>query len=494
MARLINVEKSQYLTQNIESYAKTKVGQYSKFLEKNPLFITWLSVNRVKTRSDVGTGGVESEVGNKSPVRYNQIDGLPTYNIPDLRPDVEYDEQGYDINIDITDAILLPNTIKPQVGDYLIIKLPSSVEVAFRVNAFGYNTIQSNDFYTYSADLKFTGRNLIERFRGQIDPTDVFDTIFDNIGTEDKCLIRRVDIDKIKNVGLLFQELRDIYKENYFDKTTGCFVSTSNEDAMEGEEEFWLYDAYLSKFIMDTGLYFSEINNSESIVLAPADIDENVSKYYVRTLYYAVQKKDTAYLCRFPWFYQAAIQKRLSTFRIHHINCNSVRFHPTEYPLLLKHSDGLDSEALKEYFPHGLIHGILDDDGFEDTVEHKYDPHLCWDEVEDLDKQEELNPIEGEEDDDTEDGGGDSASSDNESQGKILHLINYIENTDYEMNYEEEIIYNYMLDKPLTIDRRKLVRFALQINNYTYRMMPILMYIILEYYNSYFKKENTDEL
>jgi hypothetical protein len=205
-ARIINVEKSQYLTQNIETFTKNKVGQYSKFLDKNPFFITYLAINSVESRSDVGTGGIESDIGPKSPIRFNRINHLPAYNLPDLRPDIDYDEiNGYDINLEINDAVLLPNTIKPKSGDYLILKIPNSIEVAFRVNAFQYNTIQSNDFYTFSADLKYTGKqgeSLIDRFTPQI--VETYETIFENIGTEDKCFIRSTDIDKLRNVGLLF--------------------------------------------------------------------------------------------------------------------------------------------------------------------------------------------------------------------------------------------------------------------------------------------------
>lgn len=535
MAKIINVEKSQYLTQNIENYAQNKVGQYSKFLDKNPIFVTWLSINRVKTRNDVGTGGVESDVGPKSPIRYNRINGIPTYNIPDLRPEVIYDENGYDINIDISDAVLLPGTIKPQTGDYLIITLPSSVEVAFRVNEFSYNTIQSNDFYLYSADLKFTGKDLISRFEGQIDENDVFETIFDSIGTEDKCLIRTVDVAKVKNIGLLFNELRDLYKQNYFDQLTGNFVSKENHENLEGTDD-WLYDKYVEKFIMDSGIYFSATNDPNSIVLAPADIVENSDKLYQRTLFKAVLSKDTAYMARFPWYYQVDIQKRLSTFNVHHIACKSAIYHLTDYPLLDDHSDGLDTGALLEIFPHPLIHKILDEDGIEDVIVHKYDPHNCWKFASQLEENSELNEIEGEDVTDeigrdpdsmsvpelideinhtsnSDSSEGNSSSESASSQydircGRCTHnthcpykdmeeppvLYHPCSDDEYTMTYLDEIVYNFLLGKKLTIDRQKLVRFALQTNNYVYRMMPLIIYIVLDYYNSYFKKEGTEEL
>lgn len=502
MARIINVEKSQYLTQNIETFTSNKVGQYSKFLDKNPMFITYLAINSVQSRSDVGTGGVDSDVGPKSPIRFNQINGLPVYNIPELKPDVDYDENsGYDIQIDISEAVLLPNTIKPKSGDYIIIKIPNSIEIALRVNSFGYNTIQSNDFYTFSADLKFTGKDLLKRFEPQI--VDVFETIFDNIGTEDKCFIRSTDIDKIKNIGLLFNELRELYKTNYFDQLTGNFVCKDNDENLDGAEDCWYYDKYVERFIMDSEIYYTE-NEENSIVLAPADLVEQSDRWYPRTLYTAVLKHDTAYMGRYPYGYQVGIQKPLSTFVINQQNCRGINLHITDYPLLKGHSDGLDSLYLYEYFPHALIHHILDNDSIDDTIEHKYDPHKCW----------KSSTKEGNADD-----SGDTAETNSEDSGNTTEPDNDLslsckcgktcnncefngeseirpgeDGEPYQFTYLDEIVYNYLLNLNLNIDRQKLVHFGLQVNNYTYRMMPIVMYIILEYYNSYFKTDNDIEL
>lgn len=510
---MINVEKSQYLTQNIENYTNNKVGQYSKFLEKNPLFVTWLSISRVRSRNDVGTGGIDSDVGKNSPIRYNKVNGLPTYNIPELKPEAMYEENGYDINIDISDGVLLPGTIIPQVGDYLIIKLPNSTEVAFRVNEFRYNTIQSNDFYQYSADMKYTGKNLIEKFKYQI--VDEFETIFDNIGTEDKCFIRSNDISKIKNAGLLFNELLKLYKTNFFDKTTGNFVSKNNdENPDESETGYWLYDKYVEKFIMDSQIYFSPINDPDSVVVAPADIVENSDVLYPRTIYNAVLTKDTLYLSRFPWYYQVDIQKRFSTFVIHGFPCKSTILHLTDYPLLDGHSDGLDTDYLMQYTPHPLIHRILDEDEFEDNVPHKYDPHTCWkfhQDKDDIDEDdtpiEELDTPVDDSEETTEESTGEGPSehdmcigcSDTSCphyQSKEEPPVYYHPciDGDYEFTYLDELVYNYLLNKDLDIDRKKLVRYALQNNNYTYRMMPLVIYIVLQYYNSYFKKETFEEI
>ena len=48
----IDVEKNEYLTDNIERYTSNKVNQYAKFLDKNPIFITYLAINDILTRYD----------------------------------------------------------------------------------------------------------------------------------------------------------------------------------------------------------------------------------------------------------------------------------------------------------------------------------------------------------------------------------------------------------------------------------------------------------
>lgn len=505
MPKIIDVEKSQYLTESIQKYAQNKVGQYSKFVDRNPLFVTYLSVNEAQSISDLGTGVVHDDVGPKSPVRYNRINRLPTYNIPELKPNVEYEDKGYDIDLEINDAYVLPGTVKPRVGDYLIIALPSSVELAFRVNQWGNNTIQSNDYYTFSADLKYTGKDLILRFQRQI--VDEFDTIFDNIGTQDKCFIRSRDIEKIKAVGLVVDELKDLYYQNYFDKDTGCFVCRNNDENPEEGSEAWLYDKYVEKFIMDSKIYYSSTSD-ETIMLTNADIVENSDKLYPQTLFRAVLHQDTAYLCRFPWHWQVDIQKRLSTFIIHHIDVKSLNLHMTTYPLLDDHSDGLDSGYLMEYFPHGLIHRILDDDGIEDKIDHKYDPHKCeggsqWAvrkkmmevdddsaiddfsheiDLENMSLQDKIALYNGEQ------------PEEHESEEHTVYYDPSIRDDSYEFTYLDEIVYAHMLNQKYDINRRKLVRFALQINNYVYRMMPIVIYILKKYYDSYFIREDTEEL
>ena len=463
MASIINIEKSQYLNSNIEIYTSNKVGQYSKFLDKNPLFVTYFHINSAQSRTDVGTGGVNSDLGKYSPIRYNQINNLPVYNIPELKPSTNYDEYGYDIELDISDATLLPNTIKPTPGDYMLIVLPNTIEFLFRVNEFSYNTIQSNDFYLFSADLKATGTDLIKKIESQV--VQVYETIFENIGTEDKCFILSENISLIQSTGNIFIELCDAYYNNFFDDTTGTFVCKNND--VTPMNEYWFYDKYVEKFIMDSMIYFVD-NSEKSVMLSCADlITPDMNLLFMQTLHYAVLNNTLDYLAPYQYYYQVDIQKPLSPFIIYHLKCKGTNLVLTRNELKPNRSDGLDSGLLMNYFHRELIYALkgIDIDSEDEDI------------PDDENTDSEITPpsIEEDNDEDVDDG----ISQQNEEDDDNEFASDF---------YLDQIIYQYLTNKPLTIEKSKLIPYMLRVDCYTYMTMPLVIYIVKKYYDSYFSK------
>ena len=473
MAKIINVEKASYTESLIKVFAENRVGQYSKFLDKTPLFVTYLHINENESRNDVGIGAVSSDVGPNSPIRYDQINQLPVYNIPELKPNIDFDtDKGYDIELDLSDIELLPNTVKPKIGDHMIIALPGMIELCFRVNEFQYNTIQSNDFYSTSMDLRFTGKDLLDKFKGQI--VDEWETIFENIGTEDKCFIRKKDIPKIKDIGKLIEELLTHYYHNFFDRETGTFVCKNNTENEEMNDA-WYYDKYTEKFIMDSQIYYRD-NIEESIVLSCADIKQDMDRLYMETLYYAVLKKDKSYLASYPYVYQVGIQKRLSPFIIHDINCRGANLLITRNKLQEGHSDALYLNTSKEYFSHHLIDIIKNPD-------HKVNQSEL------NDGSYSVNLYDGEDKKIYEE------FKDNPKAGTEECPVYYVPKIKTNVfTYLEKIIYQYMIGDLKDIQRELLIPYTLRVDNYNYRMMPMIIYIIMEYYGSYFKSKQKEFL
>ncbi len=460
MARIQNVEKAQYINSNIAIYSQNKVGQYSKFLDKNPIFVTYYHMCSNLTRSDVGTGGIESELGPRSPIRFNKILTFPLYNIPEIKPEVVYDETGYDIDLDLSDIVVLPNTIKPIPGDYFILEFPGIKEYLFRVNNFRYNTIQSNDFYSLDCDIKDIGQNIEEkRMTGQI--VDEYQTVFDNIGTQDRCFVKTTDISYLNSIVNLYYKLRDYYKDAFYNQDANVFTMLIGND--ETGYPLWINDPYLGNFINKSHLYYDE-NVEETIILSLEDLfPRDFNMNYSKTLYDAVTKKSLELLCKYQYSYYTYLTKRFSTFSYCGMRGSSVN-------LIMSKNIILGNTTQEEVDQE--INGIpVDNNVLNDT---SATINIPWYSILNLPKWIPTWTAKG--------------------QYVDFKFLESILNGELNTNdYFELIIFNYLHNIPMEYDRKNIIdEIDEDLRNYYY--LPLIIYIFGQQYQAYFKKENTFEL
>ena len=124
------------------------------------------------------------------------------------------------------------------------------------------------------------------------------------------------------------------------------------------------------------------------------------------------------------------------------MKCKGVNLLLTRRPLVDGHSDALDSGLCMDYFHHELLYAL------KGIV---------------IDEEIEI------EDDDLSDGDTDE----NEYTTEF---------------YLDQIIYQYLTNQPLDIDKSKLIPYMLRVDGYTYMTLPLVIYIIKKYYDSYFTK------
>lgn len=317
MAHIVNIETSDFTNAAINIFQQTRVGQYSKFLDRTPIFVTYYHISTAQSRVDVGTGGIEHELGERSPIRFDKIIDFPIYNIPDqLKPELEYDESGADIDLTLNGLVILPNTIEPYPGDYFIVDLPGSPQYLFRVNKPNYTTIQSNDFYEIDADLKYIAETDAERERkitGQIVAT--YKTIFEKIGTDDRCFIQTTDIELVNAIANAIKKLTNLYKSAYYNSDCNAFLfRTGFTD--EGRQSY-LWDPYLSRFINESEIYYDEKNRSMFYV-SPCDVEPDQFDYtYSRTLYQAILDRDTLMMANPIYSFIDPVKKRYSVCNLY---------------------------------------------------------------------------------------------------------------------------------------------------------------------------------
>ena len=75
-----------------------------------------------------GLGAVREVVGYESPNRYNRIENVPIYGVEEITPDMVHDGiSGINVESELT-ALIIPDTIQPNVDDLLIFSYHETVD------------------------------------------------------------------------------------------------------------------------------------------------------------------------------------------------------------------------------------------------------------------------------------------------------------------------------------------------------------------------------
>jgi hypothetical protein len=470
------------MQQATQIYNQNKVGQYSKYLDSNPIFITYYSINMAMSRTDAVLGQTYDELGPKSPLRYNKITEFPVYRVQQLQPQGTYEDGNYDVEIDISDITILPNTIKPRPYDFFCIALPGCKKLLFRVNNFRNNTIQSNDFYAIDADLRDSGDNCCDAIDAQV--VETYHCVFENIGTQDNCFIKLDDESNASDTLSTIETLSEMYHNLFYNEEIGDYLyyDDNTKGYHHDRPHECYYDIYLAKFINDSMLFFTGDYASTSVVTYDDTEPKMFDFMFKHTLWYALMTKSTNLLARYPYYFGRPITKTFSPI-LYHIDGKCFGF-----DLVLDSSTKQTRSDLAEYFPHKLISLLLDgpEDDLSDTSNSA---GVSFDfNVVDLNNYIENATTE-------------KTTISGNNQPYITKAKN---NTNNESNVEATVdtttdgattiynmVYAFMTDGSVTYDSDSLINTLYHYTLWSYHMIPVVIYILKGVYSNYFKKINS---
>lgn len=277
MARFIDEEK--IINNNAFVYEEKLNSQYTRFLERPPVFVTYYSINAVESMVDEGFLNVERLLGKNSPVRFNKIEHFPVYGLDQITPNLNEDEEGLTTSYD-GDLIILPNTLTPNPNDFFIINHIDQ-NIIFMVTEVNYDTIKSNGFYKIGFTLDKLDYSDVQKLEQQT--VDGFQCIYKNIGTEDKCLIRNDDYDKMKIFEQKFDDIIKKYFMLYYDDRTNTLMFNDNYCN--------LYDKYMAHFIMNNKILQNEMDYN-TVALTNEDKSRLFPIEYEKSIYRTIEKCD----------------------------------------------------------------------------------------------------------------------------------------------------------------------------------------------------------
>lgn len=530
MATVVTANRSEFVNQVIQHYTENRVGQFSKYLDTDPMYVTYYAVNMTMSRADLGTDAISDVIGPESPIRFNKILRYPIYIKGGLEPETTFENGIVSSEIEINDITILPNTLVPRPFDHILIEVPNMVKVLLRVNAYRDITIQSNDFYSASAHAVKFGDGCENEIERQV--VETYNCIFDNIGTQNSCFILNTDYDSAATLKATVEELKSIYNSIYYDPDISSYIYNEEffdrhrlidpsidirqgriphpNDDYDYRRKFGIpemgifdanpfprryerkkykrcfstinsniktqtiYDLYLTKFIKDSGVFSTTDNYDVTSALTYEDFTPHTFEIdFKRTMWYAVLTKNPTLLMEYPYHYLAPILKEMSNLVLKRYP------YPSSVTLVKNVATHCECNGLSEYFSHELIHDLKN--GRNSTTSECN----CGNDDYDRDYVDVTSITENPDKDYNRKGVSlkeytiQKNSSDNEEE---------LTGEDLQIKTFNDIIYAYFSDTYIDVNTDQLLSWVVEPSLYLYEYVPIIIYILNEKYKKYFKK------
>lgn len=279
MGYIINDQN--FINDNVYKFEKRLESQYTVFLDKNPTFVTYFHINTINSTVDNGFLNVEQIVGDRSPIRYQEIVNFPIYGIEQIQLSLSDEEEGLQGSYE-SEGIILPNTIKPLPNDYFYISYLGD-QYLFMVTEVNYDTIKSNNFYKINYYLKSVdGTEDIVKLRNQV--IKKYNCIFKNIGTDDKCLIESDVCEKIAEIEKIYKSIVDRYITLFYNKKFNSILFHVDDD------KTYVYDKFLTHFINKNNL-LNEKEEYNTFVLNNEDYGTHFTVQYEESIFDIIENK-----------------------------------------------------------------------------------------------------------------------------------------------------------------------------------------------------------
>ena len=285
MRKLGRLIQEDIIEENIQKHVEKSVSQYTTLMDTTPVFGTYYHQNRIFTTNDLGLENVEEDLGKDSPLRYEKIKNFPFYGIDGFSLSIQRGEIGLDTTME-SECLILPNTIKPFPNDYFTLESLGD-KYYFKITEYSEDMIKSKPFYKISFRYEeFIDETSNKNIEEQV--IEEYQTIFDNIGTDNNCIIKSSTYSRLDYMHKLSDIMKKFFVKSYYDKLNNVMVIKNNVLDVK------LYNKYLNKFIIDNELLYDKKDFYSTIKLLeyiPTDVTFDFA--YEKTIYYALETKNS---------------------------------------------------------------------------------------------------------------------------------------------------------------------------------------------------------
>lgn len=279
MGKFINTEHRDNIDSLVTGLKDILKNPYYKWNDKSGTAVVYYNQNKEATTLDDSTKLYYADMGIDSPVKYNIIEDFMLYGIDQIAISMENGDFGPEANEISGDAIILPNTIIPYVGDYFNI-IYTDENLLFRVIDVTPDTLENGaNIYKIQYKLETTRiDDLIEEENIE----DKYNMIVNNLGTGFNAVIRHESYNMIKALDQVLYNLRTYYNSVFYKNRVQTYIFLHNGNRF--------YDPYMIEFLRENKILAGD--ESYIYLYQQTKLSEMFPIKYNKTFFKCLENKD----------------------------------------------------------------------------------------------------------------------------------------------------------------------------------------------------------
>lgn len=223
------------LTDNVKTILN---NPYYMYEDKKAATADYWNINNTKSTLDEATRTKYAELGPNNPLRFNLIKNFYLYGIERISLDYDMGDFGLESSEITGEAVILPNTIIPYVGDYFRL-YQIDKPYLFSVTKVDENTLDTGAIlYKIQYKLKYMDLHGIDK-----QTVEEYNMVANNVGTNFKAVIQSSKYDLIRELESYTIRLKEYYNMLFYDERVQTYTFLYNN-------LFKVYDPYMVEFII----------------------------------------------------------------------------------------------------------------------------------------------------------------------------------------------------------------------------------------------------
>lgn len=296
------IDEQKFIDDNSFKFEERISSPLVRFLDKNPVFVTYYHIDNNESTVANGWEDIKSLTGKESPLKYQKITKFPIFGLEKIMLSIEESEQGIDVGFQ-SEAVILPNTIKPLPNDLFMINHIRHTFI-FRITDISIDSIRADNFYKIEYKLEYTDESSLEALEKH-NVHEKYDCILQNIGTEDKCIIREDYKQHLLDLNKMYEDIVELYKMMFYDKRYNCLIIENDNSKV--------YDPYQTMFLNKHNL-LNRIDNYNTIYLSMQISDNRINLKYEKSVYKFIERQDVERIKNFMYEFKSAMEYPESAF------------------------------------------------------------------------------------------------------------------------------------------------------------------------------------